>query len=404
MADQLILARQFDDNGNPGSGYVASFFLSGTTTPATVYTDTGATIPAGTSVTANAAGRFAQTFHPGGSALKCVITDALAATVETIDPVPTSPLSASAAVNVAFSPTGPLPFTNVQAAIEGSVAAASTGFNAFGLGITGNAPLLANLDATNTGSGSYRFDATTTGTFPSGVVAADTGHIVINREASASASMWLYHDTTDRIFIRRMASTAWGAWQENVAASAIETTLTSSATAVPRSSSVFNNLGWQPYNGTTGILYDVAVSGATAAVEATFEDGYEYLIVGNNYSFSATGRNRIRLYRDTSAAYTAYLTPGTADSTAAAVRYLRIICHIPRAVLSAHSFELSGYTATGVITDTYTIIPGGDPTGPDQVSITHATPQKIGRLEISGTAGNIDAGKFFLYRRRVAQL
>lgn len=251
MADQLLLDRQFDDNGNPGAGYIASFFLSGTTTPVTVFTDTGVSIPAGVSVTASAAGRFAQTFHPGGAALKCVITTPLGATVETIDPLPATPLSSSAAENVSFSPTVALPFSNVQDAIEGSVAAAATGFNAFGLGITGNSGLLADIDATNIGAGQYRFDATTAGTFPTGSAAANTGTLVVERETSASFGQFLYDEVVNRRWFRRASASTLGPWRQDLivtqgaaaaAITTIETALTNSSAALPVSSAVWATL------------------------------------------------------------------------------------------------------------------------------------------------------------------
>jgi hypothetical protein len=397
MADQLILARQFDDNGNPGSGYVASFFLSGTTTPATIYTDTGATIPAGTSVTANAAGRFAQTFHPGGSALKCVITDALAATVETIDPVPTSPLSASAAVNVAFSPTGPLPFTNVQAAIEGSVAAASTGFNAFGLGITGNAPLLANLDATNTGSGSYRFDATTTGTFPTGSAAANTGMIETWRETSGSAVMFLYDDTLDRIWTRRMASSTWGAWRE-IPAAALGTAGQVLSVNHAVNGLSYSSPGWKPYDGATGIFYDFAVNGAVASITTPdFVDGFEYMVVLDKLSSSALAKPRFRAYRSVVAAYSAYvnLTAGS-DQAATTFWSLDHEFHFPRLAKFTHTTTYLTYNGT------HTVNTDGSPGEFLGMSnFTHIVAQKIDKAEYSFSAGNIDAGTARLLRRSV---
>jgi hypothetical protein len=397
MADQLILARQFDDNGNPGAGYVASFFLSGTTTPATVYTDTSATIPAGTSVTANAAGRFAQTFHPGGSALKCVITDALAATVETIDPVPTSPLSASAAVNVAFSPTGPLPFTNVQAAIEGSVAAASTGFNAFGLGITGNAPLLANLDATNTGSGAYRFDATTTGTFPTGSAAANTGIVETWRETSGSAVMFLYDDTLDRIWTRRMASSTWGAWRE-IPAAALGTAGQVLSVNHAVNGLAYSSPGWKPYDGATGIFYDFAVNGAVASITTPdFADGFEYMVVLDKLSSSALAKPRFRAYRSVVAAYSAYvnLTAGS-DQAATTFWSLDHEFHFPRLAKFTHTTTYLTYNGT------HTVNTDGSPGEFLGMSnFTHIVAQKIDKAEYSFSAGNIDAGTARLLRRSV---
>lgn len=217
MADLLDFGgvRVLDMNAAPGAGYVARFYQSGTTNPVVVYTDSGLGTPHGTSVTADAAGVFAAVWSSGG-AVKCVIETDAGAVVQTIDPVISVSGSASGAEDITFTPTVDLPFTNVQDAIEGAAASAASGFTPYGLGITGNATLLANLDATNIGSGAYRFDGTTTGTYPTGVAAADTGLIEHWRQSAATAMQVLYHATSDRVFHRRMASSAWGAWRENI--------------------------------------------------------------------------------------------------------------------------------------------------------------------------------------------
>lgn len=216
MADLLDFApvRVFTSNAAPGAGYVARFFQSGTTTPVTVYSDSALTTPLGTSVTANAEGKFPAVWSTGG-AIKCTISTPAGAVVDTIDPVQ-SITSGAAATNISFNPTVALPFTNVQTAIEGAAASAASGFTPFGLGVTGSVALLANIDAPNIASGQYRFDGTTAGTYPTGVAAADTGAISMIRETSGSGWMVLYHDTTDRTWFRRLNSSAWGAWRENL--------------------------------------------------------------------------------------------------------------------------------------------------------------------------------------------
>jgi len=205
--------RALTSNAQPGAGYVAEFYTSGTTDPVTVYTDSTLGTAHGTSVTADSAGRFAAVWSSGG-AVKCIIKDADGATVETIDPVLSVAGGGDSAEDIAFEPTVDLPFTNVQDAIEGAVASAASGYAAFGIGITGNATPLADINAVDIGAGLYRFDGTTTGTYPTGVAAADTGLIEHWRQAGATAMQVLYHATTDRVFHRRMASTTWGTWRE----------------------------------------------------------------------------------------------------------------------------------------------------------------------------------------------
>ncbi len=217
MADQLNFApvRVLTSNAAPGAGYVAYFYLAGTTTPATVYTTSALDTAHGVSVTADSQGKFAQVFNDG-TALKCIVKDATGATVDTIDPVPGVSASVSGAADVTFSPTAELPFTNVQDAIVGAAASAAAGFDIYGLGVTGSSALIANIDATNTASGSYRFDNTTTGTFPTQSAAVNTGIVEIWRETSGSAVMFLYDDTLNVSWWRKMSSSAWGTWRENL--------------------------------------------------------------------------------------------------------------------------------------------------------------------------------------------
>lgn len=217
MADLLDFGgvRVLTSNAAPGAGYVARFYASGTTTPVIVYSDSTLGTALGTSVTADAAGRVAAAWSSGGS-IKCVWEDATGAGVDTIDPVVSVSAASSGASDISFDPTVALPFTDVQAAIEGAAASAASGYAVFGIGITGNATLLAAIDATNIGAGAYRFDGTTTGTYPAGVAAADGGIVEHWRQASGAAMQMLYHATTDKIFHRRMAASTWGTWRENL--------------------------------------------------------------------------------------------------------------------------------------------------------------------------------------------
>jgi hypothetical protein len=205
--------RALTSNAQPGAGYVAKFYESGTTTPVIVYTDSTLGTPHGTSVTADGAGRFAAVWSSGG-AIKCVIEDGNDAVIQTIDPVLSVSGDGTDAADITFTPTVELPFDNVQDAIEGSVAVAASGYAAFGLGVTGNAAVLANIDATGTGAGVYRWTGSSTGTFPSGIVAATTGLVEIVRQTAAEGMMTLRALGGTRVYRRFLSSTAWGAWQE----------------------------------------------------------------------------------------------------------------------------------------------------------------------------------------------
>lgn len=214
MANQLILDRALDANGYVAAGAKATVYASGTSTALSVYSDVGAETEAANPIIADGNGFWPQRFVT--DAAKVVVTDADDAALYTQDPVPTALGEGSAASEVSFSPTIELPFTNVQDAVEGAAAAAATGYAAFGLGITGNATLLASIDATGTGAGTYRFDGTTTGTYPTGVAAADGGLIEQWRQTASIGMMELHHATTNRRFRRRLTGGAWGSWRENV--------------------------------------------------------------------------------------------------------------------------------------------------------------------------------------------
>ena len=205
MADLLdfVPVRILTTNAAAGAGYQARFYISGTTTPAIVYSDIAGTTPRAQPVIADASGVFSATF--GNGPIKCIIADATGATVYTVDPIQTIS-SGTGADEITFAPTAEIPETSVQDAIERVQANIVDPLADFGLGVTGTNTLIADIDATNVGSGAYRFDNTTTGTFPSGVAAVDTGIVETWRETAASAVMWMYHDTSTRTFYRTMAS------------------------------------------------------------------------------------------------------------------------------------------------------------------------------------------------------
>ena len=212
MANQILLGRALDANGYIAPGAKATIYADGTSTLITVYSDVAGTVVAANPIVADGDGFWPQRYVTEDA--KAAVTTSADVALYTLDPAPTSQGTGASASQVSFAPTVPLPQTNVQAAIEAAAALAVSGFAAFGLGITGNATLLANLDATGTGAGLYRFDGTTTGTYPTGVAAGDTGLIELWRQAGATAMMELHHATSNRVFRRRMTTSTWGAWRE----------------------------------------------------------------------------------------------------------------------------------------------------------------------------------------------
>lgn len=107
--------------------------------------------------------------------------------------------------------------------ISNPAAVALATLQTYGWAVVGNAPTIANIDATNTASGQYRFVTGATGTFPTGVIAADTGQIIMIRETVNEGSM-IMAVGAGRVFWRALVAGVWGAWQENVMLPASATT------------------------------------------------------------------------------------------------------------------------------------------------------------------------------------
>lgn len=99
-----------------------------------------------------------------------------------------------------------------SSAAAAAASAASADFKNFGYGIVGNAPLLANLDTSGLASGIYRYDATTLGTFPAGVAAADTGIVILDRMDADDERMTLFHASSEIVHSRRRVAGTLQSW------------------------------------------------------------------------------------------------------------------------------------------------------------------------------------------------
>jgi len=118
MAQQLILDRQFDANGDPLSGALAYVYDTGTTTPATVYTTTALSTPTANPIVADSEGTFAQAFYGLSTALKVVYKTSAGVTRYTMDPALLASISTSEAADVSADPFTGVASTNVQDQLE----------------------------------------------------------------------------------------------------------------------------------------------------------------------------------------------------------------------------------------------------------------------------------------------
>lgn len=226
MAEQIVTApfRALDANGDPVSGAKASFFVAGTATPITVYTDASLSTAHPSPLVADSSGTFDAVWVGGSQDIKVVITKEDDSALDVIDPAIRVSNESGAATNVSFSPVTGIGAVNVQAAIESVYdsipdtttfsesllddGSASSARNTLGLGSA------AVLDAQTTVSD-------TDSEIPTGGAVFDhvagqaigVGQAWVNLTASRSDSTWYENDTGRTIFVNiygRSASASTG--------------------------------------------------------------------------------------------------------------------------------------------------------------------------------------------------
>jgi hypothetical protein len=214
MAELIRFApnRALDLNGDPAPGARAYFYAYGTTDLAPVYADIDMTVEHPSPLVADGRGVFPLVYAAQPLAVTVTDDEDVALDGYPMELAASIPAGASAAAGITFNPTAEIPVTDVQAAIERVQENIIEPLADFGLGVTGDATLIANIDATDTASGAYRFSNTTTGTFPTGYTVT-SGAVVIWRQSSAIAWQWLY--TGGLTYLRRL-NTTWEAWREVV--------------------------------------------------------------------------------------------------------------------------------------------------------------------------------------------
>lgn len=210
--------RAIDVNGFSVPGAKATFYNSGTTSIRTVYTDPETSIPHASPVVANGAGVFPPIYDTGAGDVKVEVTDANGVMLAgyPVDPCLRVTTDVTGASSVQFDPTAEIPVTDVQAAIERVQENIVAPLAEFGIGVTGNAGLIADIDATGTASGIYRFDGTTAGSFPAGVIPSGAGIATLWRETSGDVFMSISQSGDSRQYVRDLKDSSWGAWSYNM--------------------------------------------------------------------------------------------------------------------------------------------------------------------------------------------
>lgn len=206
--------RAVDINSLAVPGAIARFYDAGTTRRRTVYADPQCTVPHPWPLVADGAGVFPAAFDAGGRDVKVeVLTpDGVTLAGYPLDPARIVSTDVTGAVGVSFDPTTSIPETNVQAAIERVQANIVEPLAEYGLGVTGNAPALINIDASDIASGIYRYAGATAGTFPAGVTASDGGIVRLWRETANRCLMILAPGVKRRQYVRYYAGGSWSSW------------------------------------------------------------------------------------------------------------------------------------------------------------------------------------------------
>lgn len=139
MADQLapFVWRALDPNGVQVAAAEATWEVSGTTTPLTVFQNEGLTTPFPSPQVSDSSGVFDQPFIAPGTAAKVTVRRPGGGEVLAIlDPVPLTSTGGLSAASVSFSPTTAVPADNVQDAI----AVTANGEFRSGIQSTGTSP------------------------------------------------------------------------------------------------------------------------------------------------------------------------------------------------------------------------------------------------------------------------
>lgn len=202
--------RASDGDNDPVPGAKAYFYAPGTTTLRTVYADATLSTAHPSPLVADGDGIFAQVFS--AQAIKVVVTTDEDATLYTLDPAVLVPASGSAASTITISPFSGVAGPDLQSALQQINSNISGAAASNGVGVTGNAPEIADIDATDIGTGWYRWIDTSTGTFPSDW-SGEFGRLHMHRETAAAGHMDLYRrDTDDSCYRRNLISSTWGSW------------------------------------------------------------------------------------------------------------------------------------------------------------------------------------------------
>lgn len=216
MADVLNfnVNRVWDINGDPVPFAQARFYNAGTSSVRQVYADQDGSVPHPSPLVADSEGVFPPVYTTGGEGVSVEITDEDGVMLDGYPValairVPGDGFSAS---SIGFSPTGDIAATNVQAAIEQVQENLVAPLADYGLGVTGNGPLIANIDASDIPSGIYRYETTSTGTFPPGINAADGGTFTVWRRNNSSANMVVYPSSGASSFHRALVNGTWSAY------------------------------------------------------------------------------------------------------------------------------------------------------------------------------------------------
>ena len=227
MANRVLLPRAQDSNGDIVPGAVAYFFVEGTTTPLTVYSDESLSTAAGVSLVADATGTFAARYIPAG----CKLDIRHPSTNVSLPGYPSdnwhiTTTDETGASAILFTPITGNDAENVQDAIANNTAqwndVTAYGKSLIAADDAGEAretlAVGSNFNSTSTDETADANNATSSGLYAliDGASNAPTGsgnwHLYVAAKAAGPVSQIAVQQNGNSIYSRTRVSGAWNAW------------------------------------------------------------------------------------------------------------------------------------------------------------------------------------------------
>ena len=357
-----------DLNANFVEDAEAYFYRNGTSTLETVYTTSALTTPHPSPLPV-VNGRFPAVYSTGTYDVTVDVKDGEGASLHGYPMTAFRAFAGGAAAeSISATPFAGVPGENVQTQLQQVYGAISGGAAAFGVGITGNAPTVANLDATNVATSWGRYTDAATGTVPA-FFAATNGLTFMWRQTADQGVMLLASPVDEKLAIRYLESGAWGSPIELQTSANVATAVSDSLWQPVANGAVSNGLivsGLEDYR-------DILIT----AIGVTASDGSSNRIirVGDSGGILTTS-----IYHQNSAVATGFLT-ATGDSGTG---------------VRAFSMEIIGFNTTWA----FKPVMGGNTSSASNMPRGIESALAFDRIQFLSSAGTLTGGTYQVFGKK----